>query len=378
MSDSDKRMIPGEPESYDSFENSWWDDNDAPVDEDGVAENPAGKIFPRPDAMRFAVAIQRAKTLDEARAVVEEWKAIFAQRADTRSHGSGWGSCERLLRAIDGMSGKTEVKPFADSGGKRDVIRYVFPIFSCGNMKLPFWTWSKLPVVTCPGKGACSSICYSLKHLSQPAPCFTWAQNTLLAHFRRDIIAAAFSLLQAPTVLRIHVDGDFEDEGEVAFWMELLKTRPAKFSKSVQTAGVTSYVYSKSWLELIAYDEHGGTWPEHFFVNISSGSKWHNNPEIKRRVMSLPCVRGEFVIIDDASLPHRLPGQKMTDEMRDVMAEQRAAIVSQRMKAMYKKKFFVCQGKCAVCVETPKGSGHFSHACGSAKFIGVTIGIGKH
>src|SRR5262249_38268511 len=42
------------------------------------------------------------------------------------------------------------------------------PVFSKGNAKLPFWAFSALPIVTCPGAGECARWCYSLTSWRTP------------------------------------------------------------------------------------------------------------------------------------------------------------------------------------------------------------------
>jgi len=251
-------------------------------------------------------------------------------------------------------------------------------VFVAGNMKLPFWTWSKLPVYTCPGKGRCAAFCYSIKHFGHGYAYFTWAQNTLLSHFRPDIIAQAFQKLPAASVLRLHIDGDFENPAEIAHWMRILNERPAVFDGNVQVGGISSYCYSKSWKELLEYDDVVGIWPKHFWINLSSDGKWEGDAEMRRRMMALPCTRGEFVVVEDQNMPQRRIGVSMTGDEKDALSDARYAVVAADMKAKYqgKQPWFVCRGKCAVCVD--HGNGVFRHACGHEKYKGFVIGIGKH
>ena len=373
MSDEDKRVIPGEPEDFDDFANAWYDDDDKSV---GVCENP-GKICPLPEMKLFAREIAHAPSLNVARNIVEKWGKLFKQRGSGDKKQHTYGGALAMLDAIDAMKhGGIEPRYQKGSGKTPSVVRYMFPIFTCGNIKLPFWTWSKLPVYTCPGAGACSQICYSLKHLSQPAPFYTWAQNTLLAHFVPEVIAEAFAMLPDASVLRLHVDGDFETVEEIAGWMEILSTRPPVFDGHKLVGGISAYSYTKSWDQVLEYDANG-TWAKGLFLNISSGSRYENHAEKKARVLAVPCVRGEFVVIDDERLPHRLPGRKLTEEQKDAMSEERIAIVSEDMKEIYKgRKWFVCRGKCAVCVDHRNGV--YGHACGDKGFGGMVIGIGRH
>jgi hypothetical protein len=160
--------------------------------------------------------------------------------------------------------------------------------------------------------------------------------------------------------------------------METLALRPAAFSGNAQIGGISSYVYSKSWQQLLDYDARVGVWAKHFWVNISSDSKWENDAAMRKRILALPCARGEFVVVEDDRLPRRLPGKKLSEVQKDEMAKVRVAIVGDVLKRTYqgKRKWFVCHGKCAVCVD--HGGGVFRHACGHEKYKGVVIGIGKH
>ena len=55
-----------------------------------------------------------------------------------------------------------------------------FSVFARGNSKLPFFAFSALPFVTCPGMGACAKFCYSLRAWRYPAAFFRQLQNTWL------------------------------------------------------------------------------------------------------------------------------------------------------------------------------------------------------
>ena len=41
--------------------------------------------------------------------------------------------------------------------------RASFSIFARGNSKLPFWSFSSMAILDCPGRGECAAWCYSLK-----------------------------------------------------------------------------------------------------------------------------------------------------------------------------------------------------------------------
>lgn len=403
--DDAKRLIDGEPEEYDSFENAWYDDEDPAADEREVADNKKFlNVLTRPLADAFSRAICAAKSLREARAIVSKHMRFCRDMGSGESDASALGGAIKLMRGIEAMArGGTPVRRMKSQN--KEVVRYgdAYPIFSAGNIKLPFWTWSKLPVHTCPGKGACRSYCYSLKHTGQPAPLYTWTQNTLLAHFRRDAIEEALEQLEQPTVLRLHVDGDFETADEIAWWMQALKRYEPTFNGREQTGGISSYAYSKSWKQLVEYGDRVGEWPSGFWINISAGGKWDNDAAMLRRVRALPCVRGEFIVIDDARIPHRsglswvvggisepMPADKAgREEQKSRIARIKLGLVIEDMKKMFggsrtgfvpyysggKRKWYPCPGKCATCV---KHGNTFSHACGSEEFKDVVIGIGIH
>ena len=168
----------------------------------------------------------------------------------------------------------------------------------------------------------------------------------------RDIIASEFKSLKLKKGksflnLRLYVDGDFKDINHLTYWMNLLFLRPE----------IKAYGYSKSWKEFLIYDSLKLTFPENYKLNLSSGSI-HNN-EVKNRMNSLSCTRGEFVAVEidkqfDAPLGARTREYK--NAVKTSLGDRRA---------------FICPGLCGSC--TPNG-----HACGSDRFKGVTIAIATH
>ena len=60
---------------------------------------------------------------------------------------------------------------------KGNADKVPFTIFAKGNGKLPFFSFSAVPVFTCPGMGACESFCYSFK--SWRYPCALYRQLLL-------------------------------------------------------------------------------------------------------------------------------------------------------------------------------------------------------
>ena len=224
-----------------------------------------------------------------------------------------------------------------------------FSIFQMnGNKKLPFAKFSSAPEATCPGAGECLSFCYSFRAWRFVNPFFIHAQNTFLLQQEtgRELIRAEFLKLPKGIEFRLYVDGDFDSLETLRFWMETIAMRP----------DIKVYGYSKSWELFLAHHDTGGKFPENYRLNISSGSKY--GEAYRARMMTLPCVRGEFVAVvipkkADAPIGARTP-------------EYRKAVL-----ASIGARAFVCPGLCGSC--TPSG-----HACGSEKFKGVKIAIGVH
>ena len=59
-----------------------------------------------------------------------------------------------------------------------DYIPYT--IFTQGNNKLSYLSFSTLPIINCPGASECLTYCYSLKAFRYPGAFFRQCQNTLL------------------------------------------------------------------------------------------------------------------------------------------------------------------------------------------------------
>ena len=230
-----------------------------------------------------------------------------------------------------------------------------FKIFTKGNGKLPFYSFSSLPGVTCPGAGDCLKFCYSFRSWRYPAAFFRQIQNTILlmSDTGREHLRLEFNKLKPNHDFRLYVDGDFDSLETMKFWMDLLKSRP----------DIRAYGYSKSWKLFIEYDQLGYTFPDNYQLNLSSGSIYQNNKTILDQISKLSIYRGEFIA---------LPSEKMPNILEDrpsftAWAKQ----LRQRAKLYGIKKAWVCPGKCGNC--TPTG-----HACGSKRFKNVPIIIGIH
>ena len=220
-----------------------------------------------------------------------------------------------------------------------------YKVFVLGNKKLPFYNFSVLPIVTCPGAGACAKFCYSLKAWRYPAAFFRQLQNTILIKTQSAHITAAFYRLRQNVTVRLYVDGDFDSVDTITFWFNLLHQRP----------DLKVYGYSKSWNELLAYT---GIYPTNYKLNLSSGHA-HNNAT-KALVQKLPITRGDFI-----ALP------VLKDVIGKYKTKNYLASLATAAKSAGIAKYFACPGKCGPC--TKKG-----HACGSDSFNDVPILIGIH
>ncbi len=217
-----------------------------------------------------------------------------------------------------------------------------------GNEKLgeTIVAFSSLPGVTCPGAGACLDFCYSFRAWRYPAAFARMIQNAFLMRFAKHTISAAFAVLPHGADLRLYVDGDFANGGDVAFWMHSLNLRP----------DLKAYGYSKSFAALLGYDAMGGQWPANYMLNISSG---HNASEaMVGYIRALPITRGEFIAVSI--------GRKVKSSDHGTIETNRAI-----RAAMGATKIFPCPGACGKC--TGKG-----HACGMQSLKGITIAIAIH
>lgn len=236
-----------------------------------------------------------------------------------------------------------------------------------GNVKLPFVAFSTLPIVTCPGAGACAGIdaaggapdlsaafCYSLRAWRYPAAFLRQAMNTLLLRFNRRAIIEAFRALPQDITLRLYVDGDFDSESTALFWFNLLRQRP----------DVDCYGYSKSWQVLEKLAAHA---PANYRLNLSSGGI-DDSPEYRDRMRALPMTRGDFIALPiDGDFPRGFARYASPEYHRAVRAAAAAAGLG---------RVFSCPGTCGTCT----GAGH---ACGATRddgsdLVQITIVNGIH
>ena len=242
-----------------------------------------------------------------------------------------------------------------------------FSIFRAnGNKKLPFYAFSTLPCIDCPGAGDClyskegkygRGWCYSFKAWRYPAAFFRQLQNSLLMRNRREIILAAFHAIPANRTVRLYVDGDFYSASALLFWMEACKGRN----------DLRVYGYSKSWELFKDLHATGYTWPGNYSLNLSSGSKYG---ELWKKAMDvLPVTRGDFIAVpvDSKHIRNKAYQDKGNPGSKEYRRE-----VLERLKEMTTGKKFVCPGNCGNCMPNKE------HACDSDKMIGVTIATGVH
>jgi len=291
--------------------------------------------------------------------------------ANAHSIGEVIAEARRIANRLPGSKRKPRTwkwsfHRFADMLESGELPHCIFELK--GNTKLPFAAFSTLPIVTCPGAGACAGIanagdapnlseayCYSLRAWRYPAAFLRQCQNTLLLRFNRRAIIDAFQSLPNDITLRLYVDGDFDSESTALFWFNLLRQRQ----------DVSCYGYSKSWDILLALSDRV---PTNYVLNISCGSIHDADIELKAIMLALPFVRGQFIAVQiEGSFPRgfaRFADADYHKAVRD--AASKLGIV----------KSFSCPGQCGGCTS-------LGHACGSKRDDGrfvvpCTIAIGVH
>lgn len=222
------------------------------------------------------------------------------------------------------------------------------PFKAGGNRKLPFYAWSTLPIVTCPGAGDCVDWCYSLKAWRYPAAFLRQAANTLRLRFgKREIINAARDLPHGTTV-RLYVDGDFDSEATALFWANVMRQRP----------DVQWYGYSKSLHILAAV---GARFPGNYTLNLSSGSRFSRESAEYAAVRAMPFTRGEFLAVPIAG--------KHPRGFKRYQSRAYHAAVRESARETGLAGAFSCPGDCGPC-------GNGRHMCGRVEFHNpIVIGI---
>ena len=238
-----------------------------------------------------------------------------------------------------------------------------FSMFTIGNSKLPFLSWSTLPGVNCPGAGDCwlngRGYCYSLHAFRHVNAVMRWLQNTILerGHAGRAMIRRELSeVLQRPkfrnqktVTLRLYVDGDFPNLEILKFWLEIC----AEFPR------LRVYGYSKSLHLFAQLVKEGYKFPTNYALNGSSGGVYYGSKE-HALLKEQPFYRGEFIA---APVSNKASATNRTNEER------------REIRAQFPgEKVFICPGLCGECTKakTP-------HACGNLNtFKNVKIIIPKH
>lgn len=227
-----------------------------------------------------------------------------------------------------------------------------------GNIKLPFAAFSTLPLVTCPGAGACANYCYSLTAWRYPAAYLRQLQNTVLLRLAPEVVADAFFALPHGVDLRLYVDGDISDIQTMVFWFSLLKSRQ----------DINAYGYSKSLALFAKYadlvDNIGAAWPSNYTLNLSNGS-CDESADLIERILSLPITRGRFVAVKTDNKHSK------DTEKRFSSADYHRDVRSAARREYSTSKVFSCPGRCGSCTAR-------QHACGSRRFNDVVIAIGIH
>lgn len=310
------------------------------------------KSFNRRRAFNLINSFDRLSKLEnETGLVAIEKLLINASKSTNRDWHKVFRQLARVVRGVYTGEYGTEL-----ADGKIPALPFNAFIMN-GNSKLPFVTWSTLPIITCPGAGECRNWCYSLKSWRYPAAFARQLMNTILLRHCPEFIKALFYQIPKDVTLRLYVDGDFESMSQAKLWWRLLNSRP----------DIKAYGYSKSWDILSdAYDDSvffGLPIPSNYKLNLSSGVA--GQFRTKEYMSSLPFVRGEFLAVKiDAELmvKTRFSLPEYHKAVRDSIKEQTG------------KPGFSCPGQCGDC------SIGGTQACGSGKesFQDVTIAIGIH
>lgn len=230
-----------------------------------------------------------------------------------------------------------------------------FKVWTEGNSKLPFLSFSALPGEGhCPGAGECLKFCYSFKGWRNFAPFLRQFQNSRLLDTvagRRFIVSELDKQLARRKYagrevdVRLYVDGDYRSKGEIRFWMRVLRQRP----------NVRAYCYSKSLHLFKEMHTEGYKFPENFKLNLSTGGVYDG---LHNELASAPFVRGRFAAGPVHGSPlHITRDQKVT--------------LTKWAKSEFGGKAIVCPGECGSCTK-------IGHICGLDKFKGYTVVIPKH
>jgi hypothetical protein len=305
---------------------------------------PYKAFFTRNHCNRLAAGCMDCDSLDECADVVDQFVSECRAEQIARndfSAGKGWiSNLEKLARSF--RAGKPG-----------------YTVFAKGNSKLPFYSYSELPNFTCPGAGECLNFCYSFTAWRYPAAFARQVSNTMFMRFKRGMIAKAFRAIkpvkgQDRVVVRLYVDGDFADVSVFSFWMGQLHRSDC----------VDAYGYSKSWEVIKEFVDAGFKLPINYVLNLSSGSRYDDNADLKGELGSYDITRGEFLAVqtdgDYAKGFARFDDPAYHNAVRAAGRDQTGC-----------PKVFSCTGKCGDCL--PNGQ----HACGLVTLT-VPIVIAEH
>lgn len=298
-----------------------------------------------------------------------------------------------------------------------------FTIFTEGSSKLPFFQWSTVPGLTCPGAGKCwdsrpasvkrrtdgtlyrdvskspsQAYCYSLNGWRNVYPFLRQLQNTILTRMPDkswiEVGMREVEKKNPEAVVRLFVDGDFDSLETLEYWMHVCERYPK----------MRFYGYSKSWHLFLQWDKkHGGKWPANYMLNLSNGTMWESvggklYDDMMHRMLALKCVRGRFIAI-----PHKIGDRTLirssapayTEKMakdeldpRDVRGwREHVEEVRKAAESLGIERPFVCPGKCFACLgpksaeakDELKAQGKYGrHACGDRVMQGRNIVIAVH
>ena len=256
--------------------------------------------------------------------------------------------CAKCKGACNYSASKKALK-FIDSVINNN-IKIEFEVFTIGNSKLPFLSYSALPGVTCPGAGSCLKWCYSFKAWRYASPFYRQLQNTILENIAFDIIEKELNKILNESRFknrridfRLYVDGDFKNLSTMKNWFSLLK----RYSR------LSAYGYSKSLNIFKDYLKQGYKVPSNYVLNASQGGKFDSMFDSFKKYSF---YRSTFSAYNF--------GKKV--KATELTKEQRTEIRSHFPGA------FICPGLCGSCTS-------IGHACGNnTVFNNVPIVIPAH
>lgn len=320
------------------------------------------------ELLDLARRVIRAGSLAGASRELEAFARTFPREEQTK-RGTWAETALRLSRSLVGRENRAR-----------------FSIFKKGNAKLPFYSFSSLPVIDCPGAGACAGktddgirldsigYCYSFRGWRNVSPFFRQLQNSIFLRYAPERVAKAFRKLRHGVVVRLYVDGDFYGESCAKFWFRELRNR----------SDIRAYGYSKSWDILYSVRN---AWPSNYILNLSSGGM--RQKTTAQQMRRLKGVRGHFIAVPigkgwrDAGRTGNVgteerfgvegaPRSELPQSAKRYhLAVREAARIALPVMGLDGAKIFSCPGYCGPCMMG-------SHACGSPRMRDVVIAIGIH